>query len=69
MRNQLQDDTLDCDFESIMKGMDAQVHIDLGWTRFEISQTFTNTCTTPIEANYTFPIPSGAQLVFLTALQ
>jgi Ca-activated chloride channel family protein len=61
------DEFNDDDFSSLMKGMNAEVHIDLGWIRYDITQTFANTRNQPIEANYTFPIPSGAQLLSLTA--
>lgn len=51
----------------LMDGTKAQLSVDVGWITSEVEQSFTNHQTQAIEANYTFPIPSGGILLSIRA--
>ncbi|HQT01963.1 MAG TPA: VIT domain-containing protein [Thiotrichales bacterium] len=51
----------------LMDGLKAQVHVDTAWITTELAQSFTNNQSQAIEANYTFPMPSGGILLSIKA--
>lgn len=51
----------------LMDGLKGQIHVDTAWITTELAQSFTNNQSQAIEANYTFPMPSGGILLSIKA--
>jgi len=51
----------------LMDGLKGQIHVDTAWITTELQQSFTNNQSQAIEANYTFPMPSGGILLSIKA--
>ncbi len=51
----------------LMDGLKGQIHVDTAWITTELAQSFTNHQSQAIEANYTFPMPSGGILLSISA--